>query len=174
MNKLKTTLALAALTASLGTGVLAQQPTPATGAPQASGMRAEARHGDPALREQHRAQRQAQRMAMFRQQLQITPQQEGAWNAWMQAMQPAQVQRPNRVEFARMTTPERIDRMRTVRSQRMAMLDRRGEATKAFYATLSADQKRTFDEQGLRFARGGMRDGKGPRGHHGGYGGYGR
>ena len=163
MNKLKSNLAPAALAASLGTAVYAQQSTPATGAPQPGVMRAQGSHVDPAMRQQHRAQRHAQRMAMFRQQLQITPQQEGAWNAWMQAMQPVQLQRPNRVEFARMTTPERIDRMRTVRAQRMSIIDRRGEATKSFYATLSADQKRTFDEQGLRFARGGMRDGRGPR-----------
>jgi hypothetical protein len=61
-----------------------------------------------------------------------------------------------------MTTPDRIDHMRALRTQRDAEMDRRADATKAFYAQLTAEQKKTFDAETARMFRphGGMR-------HHG-------
>jgi len=93
----------------------------------------------------------AQRLADLKQKLQITPAQEGAWTAFTTALQPTQpMQRPNRDEFAQLTTPERIDRMRQLRNQRMAEMDRRGDATKTFYAALTPAQQKVFDAQTLR------------------------
>ena len=96
-----------------------------------------------------------------------TPAQEGAWNAWTAAMKPpANLQRPNREEMAKLTTPERIDRMRQLRTQRQAEMDKRADATKSFYAALNADQKKVFDTETARFGHGGPRGGHG-RHHHG-------
>jgi hypothetical protein len=70
------------------------------------------------------------------------------------------MKRPERGEFENLTTPERIDRMRAMRTTRNAEMDRRADATKTFYAALSPQQKKLFDvitEQ--RFAGGGQ-------GHH--------
>jgi hypothetical protein len=50
-----------------------------------------------------------------------------------------------------MSTPERIDRMRQMRAQRAAEMDRKGDATKAFYAQLTPPQQRAFDEISMRF-----------------------
>ena len=75
-------------------------------------------------------------------------------------MKPTPHQRPERGEFAKLTTPERIDRMRALRAQRNAEMDKRMDATKGFYAVLTAEQKKTFDAESLRFLGGG----KG--GHH--------
>lgn len=110
-------------------------------------------------------ERMAQRLAAFKQRLQITPAQESAWNTWTAALKPAAsaVPRPDRAEMARLTTPERIDRMRAVRAARAAEMDRRGEATKTFYAALSPEQKKTFDTATARAGHRGM------RGHHGGW-----
>jgi periplasmic protein CpxP/Spy len=108
----------------------------------------------------------AQRLAELKQKLAITPAQEGAWTAWTSAIKPTPHQRPDRAEFVRMTTPERIDRMRAVRAQRNADMDKRMDATKTFYAGLSAEQKKVFDAEGLRFMRGGKR-GHGGRHHRG-------
>ncbi|MGE4240097.1 Spy/CpxP family protein refolding chaperone [Ramlibacter sp.] len=123
------------------------------------------------------AERMQRRLDRFKQHLKITPAQEGAWTNWTQAMRPAaNMQRPNRGEMSRLPTPERIDRMRAQRAQRMAEMDRRGEATKAFYGQLSAEQKKMFDEAPMRMGRGGRGDHGdhhrggprgGPRGHHG-------
>ena len=72
------------------------------------------------------------------------------------------MQRPDRAEFERMTTPERIDRMRAMRAARQAEMDKRMDATKTFYATLNPVQKRVFD---LETARRGHRGGEGFGGH---------
>lgn len=105
-------------------------------------------------------ERIAKRQAALKQKLQITPAQEGAWTAYTAAMQPpANMQRPDRAEFAKLTTPERIDRMRALRAARAAEMDKRAEATKAFYASLTPEQKKVFDERSF-----GRRGGH----HHGG------
>jgi hypothetical protein len=66
-----------------------------------------------------------------------------------------------------MTTPERLDQIRALRAQRDAEMDKRMDATKSFYSALNAQQKKVFDEQGMRFLRGGKRGHHGHHGHHG-------
>lgn len=118
----------------------------------------ERHHGrfDPAKMQERRAARQA----ALKQKLQLSPGQETAWLAYTGAMQPpANLQRPDRAEFAKLTTPERIDRMRALRSARMAEMDKRADATKTFYASLTPEQKKVFDAETFRGRRGA---------HHGG------
>lgn len=178
MNKLHLHLVTAGLLATFGLAAVAQTqapPAPPAGGPY-SGQGPRMMQGpmDPARMQRFRAERREQRMAArlgeLKQILQITPQQEGAWSTWTSNLRPPQFQRPSRVEFARMTTPERIDRIRALRAQRNAEMDKRLEATKTFYGTLTAEQKRLFDAEGNRFMRGGrgagMRGGRG--GHFGG------
>jgi periplasmic protein CpxP/Spy len=135
----------AALLASLGLAASAQ--TPATPQPGAATPPAAGSRYDPARMQE----RMARRLEDLKQKLQITPAQEGAWSTYTSALQPTQqAQRPSRDEFAQLTTPERIDRMRQLRAQGQAEMDRRGEATKAFYATLTPEQKKVFDTETLR------------------------
>lgn len=119
--------------------------------------------------QQRRAERHQQRMESLKRILQITPQQEGAFTAWSNAMRPAARQRPDRSEFARLSTPERIDRMKQMRAQRAAEQDRRGDATKQFYAQLTPAQQKAFDEVSLKMLTRGGRGGHGGgmHGHHG-------
>jgi hypothetical protein len=108
----------------------------------------------------------AQRLGELKQKLAITPAQEGAWNTWTAALKPTGPhQRPDRAEWKTLTTPERIDRMRSLRAERNAEMDRRMDATKTFYGALGADQKKVFDTESLKFM-GGERGHRG--GHHGG------
>ena len=100
----------------------------------------------------------ARRLEAFKQKLQLSPAQEGAWNTFAASIRPAPMQRPDRAEFARLTTPERIDRMKQMRAQRMAEMDKRADATKTFYATLNPQQQKVFDEATLRM--------HGGHGHH--------
>ena len=65
---------------------------------------------------------------------------------------------------ARAQAPERIDRMRALRQQRNAEMDRRGDATKALYAALSPEQQQRMDAWGPRPGDGRGRHGR----HHGG------
>lgn len=153
-------LLAAGLIAAAGFGAAIAQ-TPSSGPASGPGR-------DPARMEQFRAkmeQRMAQRFDELKQKLAISPAQEGAWNAWTSALKPTPHQRPDRAEIERLTTPERIDRMRALRAQRNAEMDKRMDATKTFYAVLGGDQKKVFDSESVRFLAGG-RHGHGHR--HGG------
>jgi len=147
-------LLLAGLVATFAAGAMAQTPpTPPAGAPGPRHERMQ-RH-DPAKMKEFIAKRQA----ALKQKLAISPAQEGAWTAWTGAMQPPATRpaRPSREDIAKLSTPERIDKMREMRAQRQARMDQRADATKTFYAALNADQKKTFDAETLR--RGGHRHG---------------
>ena len=149
-------LIAAGLLAGLGFAASAQAPAAAAGAAPAPSR--EGRHNfNPAKMQEHFARHQAE----LKQKLQITAVQEGAWNSFSSAIKPApRPQRMDRAAFAALSTPDRIDHMRALRGQRIAEMDRRADATKAFYATLSAEQKKVFDAQSFRH---------GGRGGHGGH-----
>ena len=164
---------LAGLLATAGATAMAQTPTTSPAAPMAAGRYGGpgehvGRH-DPAKMQAWMAKRQADMKAK----LNITPAQEGAWTNFTAAMQPpAYSARPTaeqRAGFDKLTTPERIDKMRDMRTQHMsemtAAMDKRGEATKVFYAALTPAQQKVFDSEHVK---GGHHGGKG--GGHGGYG----
>lgn len=159
---------VAGLLAAIGMAAGAQTPAPSPQSAQPPG-RMMAREGnvDPARVQQHMARMQehmAKRMAAFKQKLQLSPAQEGAWNSYIAALKPSgSFQRHDRAEFARLPTPERIDRMRALRAQRITEMDRRADATKTFYAALSPQQQKSFDQA---TARRGEHHRGGWRGHH--------
>ena len=173
MKSLHRHLLTAGLLASLGLAAVAQTQTPPVAPVAPAAPRAmHGDHGpmDPAHMERMRArmeERIARRLGELKQKLQIARGQESAWDTWTAALKPAPFQRPDRAAFERMTTPERIDRMKAQRAQRNAEMDKRLDATKTFYAQLTGEQQKVFDQEGLRFARG-----FGKRGHgHGHFGG---
>ena len=169
------TLVLAGLLTTVGASAMAQGAPAAPPQGDHGAMTMEGHHGgrngmkhhDPAKMQAWIAKRQAELKA----QLKITAPQEGAWNAFTIAMQPparpcAHMTPEQRAEFDKLSTPERIDKMRALRTQRMAdmtaNMDKRGDATKALYAVLTPEQKKTFDTEALKLAG---RHGRG--GHHG-------
>ena len=184
--------AATAVVAALALPVLAQQPPAAPSAPtdNAAAAAQEGRHhagerhqGHKAggkhhgNRAEHRAEDRAKRLAALKSELKLTAAQEPAWTAYTTALQPGE--RPARLDrqgMEQLTTPERIDRMRALRAQHAAEADRRGEATKTFYAALTPEQQKTFDAQSHRGHRmAGMKGGgegrHGHGAHHGGMGG---
>ena len=130
------TILLTGLLASFGT--LSQaQPAPGAG-PGGAGP-----NSDMHARMQ---ERMGQRAADIKAKLKLTPEQEGTWTTYMAAMKPsANIKRPDHAEIEKLTTPERLDKMRELRKQRDTEMDRREAATRTFYAALSAEQKKTFD-----------------------------
>ncbi|WP_422844668.1 Spy/CpxP family protein refolding chaperone [Acidovorax sp. M2(2025)] len=166
-------LAATAVLAALALPVLAQPQPPAAPAPNAgaSGAPGRFKGGDPEQRLARHQAHMAQRLAALKDQLKLTPAQESAWTAYTAALQPgARPARLDRSEMEKLSTPERIDRMRALRAQHAAEADRRGEATKTFYAALTPEQQKVFDTQTRHDhpRMGGMR-GEGP-GHHGRHG----
>ncbi len=105
------------------------------------------------------------RHAALKTQLKLTTAQEPAWTAFvdshkvpagMKGQPPAAM-----ADLAKLTTPERIDKMKALRAQRMsemtAAMDQRAEAIKTFYAVLTPEQQKVFDAQtmqGHRMPRG--------------------
>lgn len=114
--------------------------------------------------------RMDQRHAELKAQLKLTPAQEPAWTAFVATHTPPAGmlgQPAATVDMAKLPTPERIDKMKELRAQRMgemtAAMDKRGEATKVFYAALTPEQQRVFDAHAMQGP--GMSNGK-----HGGMG----
>jgi Spy/CpxP family protein refolding chaperone len=156
-------LVFAGLLITFGASAMAQSAAPAAPGAAASSPNGENKsqhmdqhmsqhrgHHDPAKMQAMMAKHQADLKAK----LQITPAQEGAWTAFTAAMQhPAGMgMRPSdaqRAEMSQLSTPERIDKMRAMRTERMAQraaeMDKRANATKTFYATLTPEQQKVFD-----------------------------
>jgi len=123
---------------------------------------------DPAKMEAFMAKRAEQLKAK----LKITASQEGAWTSFITAMKPPvrkAENRPDPAELAKLTTPERIDKMHALRVQHQAersgAMEQREAAVKTFYAALTPEQKTVFDTEHARM---------GERRGHGGRGGPGR
>lgn len=115
--------------------------------------------------------RMDKRQAELKAQLKITASQEAAWTAYVAAIKPPANMMAKSTEWADMAklpTPERIDKMKALRSQRMlemsAAMDKRGDATKALYAALTPEQQKVMDTQAMGHqGRGGHMGGQ----HHG-------
>lgn len=151
----------ALLALGLGTTALALAQSPMPNMPGMQGMggpghtmQAHGPGGHEAMHDKMAARR-TQRLNELKQKLALTPDQETAWKTWTTAMQPRGPQHDAdhakmRDEMVKLTTPERIERMRAMRAQHQAAMDQRAEATKAFYAALTPDQRKVFDAQTAR------------------------
>jgi protein CpxP len=142
----------AVLAAILATSTLAVLAQPAGGPPPEGqpGM-----HQNEPDRRAHRQERMkahmAKRAAELKADLKLTPEQEGSWNAYLAAMKPsAPPALPKREDIAKLSTPERLDKMREMRQQRDAEFDKRDAATRSFYAGLNPEQQKTFDARTAR------------------------
>ena len=97
------------------------------------------------------------RHAALKTQLKITATQEAAWTSFMASHKmPAGMmgkERPAMPDMAKLTTPERMDKMKEMRTQRMtemtAEMDKHAEAVKTFYAVLTPEQQKTFDAHSM-------------------------
>jgi hypothetical protein len=157
-------LLLAAVLAGLGTVALAQEAAPAAAvsAPaavqQQQRMTPEQRRERMAQRQQewrkHMAERHAEGLAKLKAALAITPAQEGAWSQFAAAMQPPAAPQPagQPGEWARLTTPERIDRMEQRMAEHQQRVKQTGDAVKAFYAQITPEQQKIFDERAMGLA----------------------
>jgi Spy/CpxP family protein refolding chaperone len=173
-------LVFAGLLITFGASAMAQSAAPAAPGAAASSPNGENKsqhmdqhmsqhrgHHDPAKMQAMMAKHQAD----LKDRLQLTPAQEGAWTAYTAAMQrPAgmgmRLSDAQRAEMSQLSTPERIDKMRAIRTERMAQMtaemDKRANAVKTFYAALTPEQQKVFDAAHQR---------RGAKGEHRGHGG---
>jgi len=123
---------------------------------------------DPARMEAFMAKRAEQLKAK----LKITATQESAWTAFIAGMKPPARKvenRPDPAELAKLTTPERIDKMHALRVQHHtemnAAMDQREAAVKTFYAVLTPEQQKVFDAEHSRMGERRGHFGRGGPGH---------
>lgn len=102
----------------------------------------------------HFAKRHQQHMDKLKQSLKLSADQSGAWTTFESAMQPPNFERPDHNVVAKMTTPERLDFMTKMKAQHDAQMQKRLEATRTFYAALTPEQKKTFDQETGKFMQG--------------------
>ncbi len=148
-------LFIASLLVAICSTSWAQSPTPAT--PHAGngarheGMSHERMHA-------HRAEKQGRALEQLKSRLQLQTGQEPAWNQFEAAVKPPAHPpvRPDRNALENMSTPERMERMQAFKAERDAMMQKRMEATKTFYAGLSPAQKKVFDEEARHWMKGPM------------------
>ena len=118
-------------------------------------------HMDAAKMKEH-MEKQA---AALKEKLKLTAAQQASWATYVDAMKPINASmeaHPDHAQMGKLTTPERIEKMKAMHDQRNAEMERHTAATKAFYATLNVDQKKIFDTETMKMEHGGGR-----REHHG-------
>ncbi|WP_420475004.1 Spy/CpxP family protein refolding chaperone [Noviherbaspirillum sp. ST9] len=92
--------------------------------------------------------------------LKLNANQEGAWKNYMARIKPQEPpKRPDRAEIDKLPAPERMDRMFGFMQENEKRMADRIAATKEFYAVLTPEQKKVFDEE--------FRPGPGHRRHRG-------
>ena len=160
MKSIRSTLIASALIAGLASAALAQNTL--TNSPHAGRM--EKMHAQ-------KTERHNQHLTALKTKLNLQATQEASWTQFTQSMQhPKHMARPDRSTFEKMTTPERLDQMQAMKAGHDAQMQKRTEATKVFYASLSAEQKQVFDHETARAMKGQMHSmnrGDGEAGRHG-------
>jgi protein CpxP len=99
--------------------------------------------------------------------LKLTAAQEPAWQTFVDQTKPPQrkpnAHRPDRAAWAKLTTPERMEKFLARMQTREQFLTARLNAVKTFYAVLTPAQQKTFDQAHARGPFGWHRH----HGHHG-------
>lgn len=157
MNTYRKTLLSAVTALSLGGAMLgahAQSPAPAAHPKaQLTQEQRQARH----------AEMHTQRMARLHDELKITAAQEGAWKDFMSAMTPPQGAagwwHGERADWANLPAPERARKMIERQKQHLAFMEQRLAALSSFYAVLSPEQQKVFDQHAMRMQARGHRHG---------------
>jgi hypothetical protein len=132
-------------------------------------QRADHHATNPSERQAKMQQRHAERQAALKTTLGITAEQEPAWNAYVARTGPEfrADRHAQREDLAKLTTPERLDKMQAHQAERTAAMTRKIDATRSLYSALTPEQQKRFDTQALtHFQRAGMH-GKHSGAHHG-------
>lgn len=113
-------------------------------------------HGHGAKHEQMQAkwgERAAKRQQQLHDTLKLAPTQEAAWTTYTGALKAAKGERGERGErgaWKALPAPERIAKRIEMSRQHIGVMETRLAATTAFYATLTPEQKKLFDENSMR------------------------
>jgi hypothetical protein len=121
--------------------------------PAAPANNCEARQGQKVQKDSAKWREQrAAHLAELKAQLKLKPEQEAAWQAFSGAVESGARGRnmdrqAMRDEFAKLNTPQRLDKMLAKSEVRRDRMLQRVETTKAFYAELTPEQQSVFDSR---------------------------
>jgi Spy/CpxP family protein refolding chaperone len=141
MSNLKSKLTMIVLTAAFAAGAQAQS------APAADSGKPAAQH-----EKMDHAKMQAmmqKHIAELHDKLKLTPQQEPAWKTFIDAVKPGEMKMPSeqdRKAMDQLSAPDRMEKHLQMMKERMAKMESRLAALKTFYATLTPEQQKTFDD----------------------------
>jgi Spy/CpxP family protein refolding chaperone len=79
--------------------------------------------------------------------LKLTEAQEPAWKAFIAKAAPEGWERPDPKEFSKLTTPEQFEKRLEFSKKHLEFMSQRLTALKTFYAQLSPEQQKIFDER---------------------------
>ena len=106
----------------------------------------------------HRAERMEHHHQKLHDALKLTPEQDVAWKKLVESEHPMAGPDAGKAEdWSKLTTPERAEKMLDRMKAHEAAMTGHLEVLKAFYAGLTAEQKKTFDAFHSAPRRGGMR-----------------
>jgi protein CpxP len=98
-----------------------------------------------------RVERQAKHQVELHTKLKLTEAQEPAWKTFTAATAPGAIPAmPDRQSMAKMTAPERMEKMLDLSKQRQAKMESHLAALKTFYAALTPDQQKIVDASHAR------------------------
>jgi uncharacterized glyoxalase superfamily metalloenzyme YdcJ len=158
--------ALAALSMG-GAALAAQADTPAPTQGQHPHLTQEQRQAKMAEFKGKMDAQRAQHLQQLHDALKLSAAQEQGWNAFAASMKPAaHEQHADRAALANLPAPERMQKMIDFSKQRTAEMETHLAALNTFYSTLSADQKKVFDEQTRHFMGEHGMGGHGMHGQH--------
>lgn len=93
-------------------------------------------------------ERMEKRAAELHDKLKLNASQENAWRTYVGKMKPADtLARPDRAELEKLPAPERMEKMHALMKEREKFMAERVAATKEFYAVLTPEQQKTFNEE---------------------------
>lgn len=140
------TIGLTALAVGAGTFAVQAAEGDAAGKPGSAEMHAKHR--------EHMKERMERRAKALHDKLKLTAEQEGAWTKFAEAMKPqVPPTTAERARMAGMTAPERMDAMMARMKEAEVRMSARTSAVKEFYAVLTPEQQKTFDEATARQGR---------------------
>lgn len=99
-------------------------------------------------------ERRAEHLSALKEKLKLKPGQEAAWNTFAKTSQPGvrptdADKQTQRGEFAKLNTPQRLDKMLAMSDMRRAKMVERTQVVKAFYSQLTPEQQSVFDAEGM-------------------------
>ncbi|MFA5170835.1 MAG: Spy/CpxP family protein refolding chaperone [Sulfuriferula sp.] len=98
-------------------------------------------------------ERRAEHLSALKEKLKLKPGQEAAWNTFAKASQSGvrsdADRQTQRSEFAKLNTPQRLDKMLAMSDMRRTKMVERTQVVKAFYAQLTPEQQSVFDAEGM-------------------------